>query len=148
MTGQALRDRVASGTVTLKWPERNADTTFIDRGATMATKQTSSGSGTRKTEGARGAVARKGDSQTGERDEHYDIISVLYHSLQGAETCEQYISDARNARDQELLSFFEETRAEYAARAAQAKEMLATRLEGGASGMDDEDVDEDDEDED
>jgi hypothetical protein len=109
----------------------------------MATKQTSSGSGTRKTAAAagRGAAGR-----TGERDEHYDVISVLYHSLQGAETCGQYLSDARNARDQELVSFFEETRSEYAARAAQAKELLAGRLERGASGLDDEEIDEDDDD--
>jgi hypothetical protein len=109
----------------------------------MATKQTSSGSGTRK---AAVAAGRGGARHTGERDEHYDVVSVLYHSLQGAETCGRYIADARNARDQELVSFFEETRSEYAARAAQAKELLAGRLERGASGLDDEEFGEDDDD--
>lgn len=112
----------------------------------MASKQTS-GSETRKAEGARsGAAATRskgGSAQTGERDEHYDVVSVLYHSLQGAETCERYISDARNARDQELLSFFEDTRSEYASRAAQAKELLAARLESGARDEMDDDEDDD-----
>lgn len=117
----------------------------------MATKQTSGGSEMRKGEGGRGpATARRGAARTGERDEHYDVISVLYHALQGAETCEQYISDARSARDQELVTFFEDTRSEYAARAAQAKELLGARIGRGARASDteDEELDEDeDEDE-
>ena len=107
----------------------------------MASKQTGSGSETRKT-----ATTQRGGAaaQTGERDEHYDVISVLYHSLQGAETCARYIADARNARDRELLSFFEETRSEYAARAAQAKELLAGRLERSAEDLEDEELDDED----
>jgi hypothetical protein len=31
------------------------------------------------------------------RDEHYDLVSVLYHSLQGDETLDQYIEDAEAA---------------------------------------------------
>ncbi len=79
------------------------------------------------------------------------MISVLYHALQGAETISKYIEDARSARDQELLSFFEETRVEYAERAQRAKQLLAARLEGSESGLDDDEegIDEDeDEDED
>jgi len=118
----------------------------------MATKQTSGGSQARKPQGARAAGAARGAAQTGERDEHYDVISVLYHALQGAETISQYIEDARSARDQELLSFFEETRVEYAERAQRAKQLLAARLEGIESGLDDDedgvegDDDEDEED--
>lgn len=118
----------------------------------MATKQTS-GSEVRKSQGTRSGAAARGASKTGERDEHYNVISVLYHALQGADTISKYIEDARSARDQELVSFFEETRAEYAERAQRAKQMLATRLEG-VSGLDEdedaaeEDIDEDDEDED
>jgi hypothetical protein len=37
-------------------------------------------------------------------DEIYDIVSVLYHALQGAETYEQYIRDAEQRGDQELAS--------------------------------------------
>jgi hypothetical protein len=114
----------------------------------MATKQTSGGSQARKPQGARAAGAARGAAQTGERDEHYDVISVLYHALQGAETISQYIEDARSARDQELLSFFEETRLEYAERAQRAKQLLATRLEGTESGLDDDDDAEEDSDDD
>ena len=28
-----------------------------------------------------------GEQITGTRDEHYNLISVLYHALQGADTC-------------------------------------------------------------
>jgi hypothetical protein len=28
---------------------------------------------------------------TGTRDEHYNTISVLYHALQGADTCATYL---------------------------------------------------------
>jgi len=101
---------------------------------------------------ARSATKRSGNSSsrasaaaTGQRDEHYDVISVLYHALQAAETVQQYIADAKQAKDDELLSFFEETAEEYKARAAQAKELLAARLDeaGNGSEVEDEDEDED-----
>ena len=34
---------------------------------------------------------------TGTPNEQYDLISVLYHALQGGETSELYINDARKA---------------------------------------------------
>lgn len=45
---------------------------------------------------------------TGTRDEHYDLISVLYHTMQEAETLQTYIDDARSAGDNDLAGFFEE----------------------------------------
>jgi hypothetical protein len=85
---------------------------------------------------ARGTGAQRG---TGERDENYNLISVLYHALQGAETIGKYLGDVQG--DEELMEFFEETRAEYVARAQQAKELLASRL------SDEEEDEEDEEDE-
>ena len=35
-----------------------------------------------------------GEQTTGTRDEHYNVVSVLYHALQGADTCDQYALDA------------------------------------------------------
>jgi hypothetical protein len=96
---------------------------------------------------ARGAAQpapKAATTRTGERDENYDLISVLYHALQGAETISQYMEDARESNDEELLSFFEETREAYIERAAEAKQLLASRLEGSE---DEEDEDEEDEDE-
>ena len=43
-----------------------------------------------------------GERVTGTPDEQYDLVSVLYHALQGGETSEQYIEDARTAGDEEL----------------------------------------------
>lgn len=36
-----------------------------------------------------------GTGNTGTRDETYDLVSILYHALQGAETYDQYIQDAQ-----------------------------------------------------
>jgi hypothetical protein len=70
-----------------------------------------------------------GESMTGTRDEHYDLVSVLYHALQGGETAQQYIDDARKAGDEELATFFEQVQDEDRERADEAKQLLASRLE-------------------
>ena len=41
-------------------------------------------------------------SQTGTQDEQYNLISVLYHALQGGDTISQYMSDAQS--DAELTA--------------------------------------------
>lgn len=76
----------------------------------------------------------------GEQDENYAIVSILYHSLQGAETYSKYIEDAERANDEELVEFFRSCHDEEVARSRRARSLLAERLEGG----DDEDEDEDD----
>jgi rubrerythrin len=65
---------------------------------------------------------------TGVRDEHYAVVSILYHALQGAETYQTYINDAERAGDQELVQFFREVQEEERRRAARAKELLRGRL--------------------
>jgi hypothetical protein len=110
----------------------------------MGSRQASSSSSQKAASGMRG---RKDVSATGERDEHYDVISVLYNALQGAETVQRYVKDAREVGDEDLVEFFEETRVEYVHRAAQAKQLLATRLQG--TGSDDtEELEEEEEDDD
>jgi hypothetical protein len=109
----------------------------------MATNRETSSAASRKgsqSSGMRGT----GGARTGEKDQHYDVIAVLYHTLQGAETTQQYVEDARKAKDDELATFFEETRAEYVARAEQAKRLLAGRLDTGDGGADEDDADDDD----
>jgi hypothetical protein len=69
-----------------------------------------------------------GDRVTGVRDEHYNLVSILYHALQGAETYDTYINDAEAAGDQELAAFFRQVQEEERQRAARAKEMLGRRL--------------------
>ena len=65
-----------------------------------------------------------GEQTTGTRDEHYNLISVLYHALHGAETIEAYILDAEAAGDERLASFFREAQAMQRQLAERAKGML------------------------
>jgi hypothetical protein len=108
----------------------------------MATVQTSKPTNDKnKSKTPQRSKSRDVESETGERDENYNLISVLYHALQGAETTMQYQKDAENAGDEQLAQFFQEARSGYAEFAQQAKQLLATRLEGDEG----EDEEEDDE---
>ncbi|KYF88607.1 hypothetical protein BE17_34655 [Sorangium cellulosum] len=64
-------------------------------------------------------------------DKDYNLVSVLYHALQGAETYAQYVQDAQKQGDQELASFFGEVRQEELRLAERAKQLLGQRLSGG-----------------
>jgi rubrerythrin len=65
---------------------------------------------------------------TGTHDVHYNLISVLYHTLQGAETSMQYVSDAEKSGDEEVARFFREVQEEDRRRAERAKALLGQRL--------------------
>jgi hypothetical protein len=65
-----------------------------------------------------------GEQTTGTRDEHYDLVSVLYHALQGADTCNVYALDAEAAGDERLAAFFREASVMQTQLAEQAKGML------------------------
>ncbi len=65
-----------------------------------------------------------GERTTGTRDEHYNLVSVLYHALQGADTCDHYAMDAEAAGDERLAGFFRETQGLHTEVAERAKEML------------------------
>ena len=65
---------------------------------------------------------------TGTRDITYNLISVVYHALQGAETTALYIGDAEQEGNQELATFFREAKEEYERRADRAKQLLTTHL--------------------
>ena len=65
---------------------------------------------------------------TGTSDPTYNLVSVLYHALQGAETYTQYIRDAEQANDQELAQFFRQTQQEEKRRSESARELLAKRF--------------------
>jgi hypothetical protein len=62
------------------------------------------------------------------RDEHYDLISVLYHALQGDETVGKYIQDAESADDQDLAEHFRDIQERYREIAQQTKEILREKL--------------------
>jgi rubrerythrin len=65
---------------------------------------------------------------TGTGDVTYNLVSILYHALQAAETHDQYIRDAEESGDRDLAAFFSEVKAENTRRADRAKELLARRL--------------------
>jgi hypothetical protein len=71
----------------------------------------------------------KASEATSERDDTYGLISVIYHSLQGAETCNQYIEDARRGGNDELVNFFEESRDEQNRRALEGRRLLSAELQ-------------------
>ena len=69
--------------------------------------------------------------QTGTRNQTYDVISVLYHALQGAENCQTYI---RDAHDEQVRSFFEQALNLQRQLADQGKEVLQQALQKEPSG--------------
>ena len=66
---------------------------------------------------------------TGTNNSTYNLVSVLYHALQGADLYEQYASDAGG--DQDLAGFFRDIQQQEMQRAERAKQLLATRLQQG-----------------
>ena len=65
-----------------------------------------------------------GEQTTRTRDEHYNLISVLYHALHGAENCEIYAVDAEVTGRDELAAFFREAQATQMQLAERAKGLL------------------------
>lgn len=91
-----------------------------------------SGTATNRSSGMQG----QGTGQTGVRDVTYNLISVVYHALQGAETYKMYEEDVERTQDSELAQFFRQACEEEKRRAQQGKELLARHLqkESGGSG--------------
>jgi hypothetical protein len=84
-----------------------------------------------------------GEQTTGTRDEHYDLISVLYHALHGADNCDHYALDAKAAGDERLAAFFREAQGAQMLLAERAKELLgisAPPSEADVSEVPEEDV--------
>ena len=74
------------------------------------------------------------DTGTAETDENYDLVSVLYHCLKAADACSQYVADAEDAGDEDLVEFFENTRKAQNQLAGEARALLAQRLTDSAGG--------------
>jgi len=67
-------------------------------------------------------------ANTGTQDTTYNLLSILYHALQGAETYEKYINDAEESGDSELAQFFRDVRDQNVKRAERGKQLLRARL--------------------
>ena len=61
-------------------------------------------------------------SQTGIPNEVYDLVSILYHALQGGQTYAKYIQDAGS--NQNLAQFFQEVQQQDQQRAQRALQLL------------------------
>src|SRR5215216_4360382 len=72
-------------------------------------------------------MAERSERATETPNTIYDLASVLYHTLQAGASYDQYIRDAEEAGDQELIEFFRELRADY------AQELIALRTPAAAA---------------
>ena len=80
---------------------------------------------------------KESTGNTGTRDITYNLVSILYHDLQAAETIDQYISDAEQGGNNDVAQFFRDTKEENRRRTDRAKQLLAQHLgnkQSGASG--------------
>lgn len=75
------------------------------------------------------------EQQTGTRDEHYNLISTLYHLLKGASTVGEYIRDAQEAGDEELVQFFKDWQDEQRNFSERAKNLLGSRMAHAKAGI-------------
>lgn len=73
-------------------------------------------------------MATLGKQRTGTSDEFFDLVSVLYHALKGAQTYARYSEDAELAGDRDLAQFFADVQQGNKQRAERAKQLLARRL--------------------
>ncbi|HVF65683.1 MAG TPA: hypothetical protein VNE58_16975 [Casimicrobiaceae bacterium] len=73
-------------------------------------------------------------SETGVRDSTYNLISVIYHALQGAETYKMYEEDVERTQDVELAQFFRQAHEQEKQRAQQGKQLLTQHLQRQSSG--------------
>src|SRR5688572_6829939 len=55
-----------------------------------------------------GATMQRGEQATGTPDMHFNLISVLYHALEAAETYGRYCEDAENEGDDQLVEFMQD----------------------------------------
>ena len=80
-------------------------------------------------------AGKASEKQTGTRDETYNLVSVLYHALQGIETCEQYAQDAQKAGEADLVQFFRDCQDNHRSCAERAKNLLGSKFLGAHAGM-------------
>lgn len=62
------------------------------------------------------------------KDKDYDLVSTLYHALQGVEKSDTYLMDAEKGGDDAITSFLQETRQSYQSIAEKAKSLLGQRI--------------------
>jgi hypothetical protein len=64
---------------------------------------------------------------TGTSDPTYNVIAVVYHALQGAETIQKYLDDS--GTEEELRTYFAQVQQGYRRAADMGKQLLVQRIE-------------------
>ena len=83
---------------------------------------------------ARGMAALSGRSShddgslTGIPDVEYNLISVLYHALQGVESAEMYLEEAEEDGDEDLHDYLHEVSDTYRELAQRGRDLLIRKL--------------------
>jgi hypothetical protein len=100
----------------------------------MATTRSGSSSSTGQTRGSTAAGMQQGMmGQT--PDTTYNLVSVMYHTLQGCQAYEKYAQDAEQAGQQEIAQFFRDTGREFERCAERGQQLLAQCLTQGQMGQ-------------
>jgi len=61
----------------------------------------------------------------------YDLISIQYHALKGAEVYDRFLEDAHSTEHPEIAEFFRQCKREDEQRAVRAHELLGTLTRHG-----------------
>lgn len=75
-----------------------------------------------------GQGGQAGQGTRGTPDLTYNLVSIIYHALQGAETYGMYVNDAEQEGNRELADFFRQVQEESLKRADRAKELLKRHM--------------------
>lgn len=73
-------------------------------------------------------MAMASERETGASNVEYDLISVLYHTLQGNENLTRYEQDAVQVGDHETAQIFRELREANLERVQRLRQQLARRI--------------------
>jgi hypothetical protein len=67
----------------------------------------------------------QGQGATGTPNFVYDLVSVFYHALESGNTIQQYIQDAQQSGNNDLVQFFQQVQQQDKQRAQQAQQILS-----------------------
>jgi hypothetical protein len=68
-------------------------------------------------------MSQRESQQTSVSNQYYDLVSVLYHALEAAQTASTYMQDAQG--DQQLTQFFQTVQQQNNSLAQQAQALLS-----------------------
>jgi hypothetical protein len=76
---------------------------------------------------------REESQQTGTKNETYNVISIMYHALQGAENCQTYLNDAQDGQAREFFQQALKSQRQLADRGKEVLQQVLQQDTGGSS---------------